>query len=308
MQTARQQQWAMRAPDPFPPPWASSWGEDTFGLWADLELRAREPHSTQRHGLVQRLRWIEAGSFMMGSPQSEDERWADEGPQHFVVLQHGFWLADTACTQALWQEVMGENPSQFNLENGGGLEHPVEMVNWLMVQDFLQKLAARLPAGQAALPSEQEWEYACRAGTTTPFWFGENIDTNQVNYDGERPYRDAKEGEYRAKTVPVTALPANAWGLYQMHGNVWEWCADVWRENYAQGSAVGLLPEAPVALDEDPLAGGQPQPRALRGGSWNDGARGARSACRSWVAPDGRGGDLGFRFVLRAGSQDKSGV
>ncbi len=188
---------------------------------------------------------------MMGSPEDEEGRWADEGPQHLVTLDGGFWMADTACTQALWQEVMGDNPSRFDAENGGGPEHPVEKVSWLMVQEFLQKLAARLPDCEPALPTEQEWEYACRAGTTTQFYFGENIDTDHVNYDGNFPYRDAKEGEYRQKTVPVKALPANAWGLYQMHGNVWEWCFDLWRDNYdtaVVGSGAGLVVEEPPAV------------------------------------------------------------
>ena len=146
------------------------------------------------------------GRFLMGSPQDERGWFDDEGPQHVVTITQGFWLSDTACTQAVWQAVMGENPSSFNAKNKGGPAHRVEMVSWHMIQSFLQKLEGLLPGCRATLPTEAEWEYACRAGTTTSFSFGQTISTKQ--------------------TVAVKALPANGWGLYQMHGNVWEWCAD----------------------------------------------------------------------------------
>ena len=209
-----------RYPVVFPPPFASAWGDDRFGLWASFEIRASQETATQR------LRWIEPGSFLMGSPEDEPEREEREGPVHQVTLSRGFWLADTACTQALWQAVMGTNPSSFT----GDPERPVEQVSWEDVQEFLGKLEALLPGYAAALPTEVEWEYACRAGSRTPFSFGEQISPKEVNYDGNYPYAGGEKGEYRETTVAVRSLPPNAWGLYEMHGNVDEWCADGLRD------------------------------------------------------------------------------
>ena len=156
----------------------------------------------------------------MGSPESEPERGNDE-TQHRVILRRGFWLAETTCTQALWQAVLGENPSQFT-----GDDRPVERVSWDDVQRFLARLNEAVPDLALRLPTEAEWEYACRAGTTAAFWFGDQITPEQVNYHGRYPYAGGKRGVYRKETVAVQALPCNSWGLYQMHGNVWEWCQD----------------------------------------------------------------------------------
>ncbi len=248
---------------------------DGFGRCFDLRVGA----------VVQRFRWIEPGSFLMGSPQTEPERADDEGPQHSVVLTQGFWLADTACTQAFWLAVVGgENPSDFM----GDAELPVEQVNWSRVMDeFMPHLQALLPEGlEATLPTEAQWEYACRAGTSTPFSFGKQINPQQVNYAGNYPYNKGAKGVYREKTVPVKALPANTWGLFQMHGNVWEWCFDAPR-TYAEGTTV------------DPLGAVGDGPRALRGGSWINDARNARSAFRYRGRRDFRYGRIGFRVALR---------
>ncbi|MEN9867632.1 MAG: hypothetical protein RL748_3222, partial [Pseudomonadota bacterium] len=269
--------WVERLPDPFPPPWACAFGDDECGVWAEFRI--------QPGAVVQRMRWIEGGRFLMGSPAAEHERQEREGPQHWVTIQQGFWLAETACSQALWQAIMGYNPSRFTLKNGGGPQHPVEKISWRDVQAFLHKLDALLPGHalwQASLPTEAEWEYACRAGSTTPFHLGEDISPEQVNYQGEYPYRSGKKGVYRRKTVSVRELAKNAWGLYQMHGNVWEWCADTRREYTAQavldpGLAQALLPD--LAVEE---------PCSVRGGGWCSGARRARSACRSRFQPDGQ--------------------
>jgi formylglycine-generating enzyme required for sulfatase activity len=243
-------------------PWMSAEGSDTYGRWADL----------QANGETQRLRWIAPGRFRMGSPSSEVGRFEDEDPQHEVTLTRGFWLADTACTQALWQAVVGSNPSGFK----GDLQRPVDSVSWDDVTGlFLPKLKDLL-GGRAdvLLPTEAEWEYACRAGTTTAYSFGDRFDPAEVHVQAE-------------ETVPVKALAPNAWGLHQMHGNVWEWCADA-KRTYA-ASAV-----------ENPDGGQDGVGRVLRGGSWGIEAGCARSACRYLDTRFSRIQDFGFRFALRS--------
>jgi sulfatase modifying factor 1 len=264
---------AIFLPERFPLRWASAWGEDEWGLWMTLELAEAQ----------QRFRWIAPGRFRMGSPENEPERDGDE-VQHEVTLSEGYWLADTACTQALWQAVTGENPSRFK----DNPSHPVEQVSWDDVQGFLGELNRRLPGLEARLPSEAEWEYACRAGTTTPFSFGENITPEQVNYNGNYPYAGGAKGVYREKTVPVGSLPANPWGLYEMHGNVWEWCAD-WYGDY------------PTTPQVDPRGAAWGDARVLRGGSWGSDGRGVRSADRSGSGPGRHGGGSGFRLALGPG-------
>ena len=264
-----------RWPEFFPDRWASEWGEDEHGLWMAFHFQEL------RHV----LRWIEPGSFMMGSPEDEPERFDDE-TLHQVTLSEGFWLGATTVTQALWQAVMQENPSNFK-----GDERPVEQIIWEDVQKFMDQLNTAIPGLELVLPSEAQWEYACRAGTTTPFFFGENITTDQVNYDGNYPYAGGEKGEYRQETVDVKALPCNDWGLYQMHGNVWEWCRD-WFGDY---------PTDPVI---DPVGPPDGRDRVCRGGSWHDFAGLCRSAFRSWSVPDDRFYWLGFRLARgRTGKQ-----
>ena len=229
----------------------------------------------------------------MGSPEDEPEReWnvMDVGKgsetQHQVTLTRGFWLADTTVTQTFWLAVMGNNPSQFK----DNPEHPVEQVSWHDAQLFIDRLNGLLPGLSARLPSDAEWEYACRAGTDTPFSFGANITPEQVNYNGSYPYSGGEKGLYQEKTLPVKSLPANPWGFYEMHGNVWEWCADVWQQQ---------MSSAPVT---DPLITGVDGdlPRVLRGGAWYYDARWARSAFRCAYQPGFASGDVGFRFCLRS--------
>ena len=205
-----------------PPSWADDWGTDDYGHWVTFSVENK-----QGHKVIQRMRWIEPGTFLMGSPKDERDRRDTVGPQHPVMISQGFWLFDTACTQALWEAVMGQNPNQFK-----GANRPVENVSWNDCQAFLLQLNERLPGLDLDLPSEAQWEYACRAGTTTPFSFGPNITPEQVNYNGNHPYAGGKMGLYRGETVSVAGLPPNPWGLYEMHGNVWEWCQDHWHRNY----------------------------------------------------------------------------
>ena len=222
---------------------------------------------------------------MMGSPDNEPKRWEKEGPQHEVILTESYWLADTACPQALWKAVTGNNPSRFK-----GAERPVERVSWEDVQNFIDRLNKAIPGLELELPSEAQWEYACRAGTTTPFFFGKKISTDQVNYDGNYPYADGEKGEYRKETVDAKDLPCNDWGLYQMHGNVWEWCRD-WFGDYSDEITI------------DPAGPSDGRDRVCRGGSWYDDAWYCRSAIRDGSEPDFRDFWLGFRLARGRTSQ-----
>jgi formylglycine-generating enzyme required for sulfatase activity len=238
------------------PEWASGIGRDRFGLFAEVKV----------NGVGFVLRWIPPGNFMMGSPEDEPERMSREGPLHRVVFETGFWLAETVCTQELWQAVTGKNPSRFKKK---GSEHPVENVSWGDANDFIDGLNRLMPGLDVRLPSEAEWEYACRAGTDTPFWFGHELTPDKANYDGNYPYNNGPKGESRKRTMPVKFFEQNSWGLYQMHGNVWEWCRDRWNDSYNEA------PDDGRAWED-----GDSNVRVCRGGSWfNDGRR-LRSAYR----------------------------
>ncbi len=250
-------------PETFPESWAQSHGQDDYGLWQGVYIRDIEI----------RFRWIPPGEFLMGSPEDEPERSGSEGPRHRVRFAQGFWLAETACTRALWKVVTGENPRRAvtgeNPSEFKGDDRPVEMVTWNDVHAFLLQLNRAHPGLALRLPSEAEWEYACRAGTHTPFWFGAELTTDRANYDGNNPYANGPKGEYREETVPVKHFQPNPWGLYQVHGNVWEWCQDRWHRNY-QGA-----PE-----DGRPWETGGSVDSVLRGGSWRDSGGNLRSAYR----------------------------
>ena len=204
---------------------------------------------------------------------------------HEVELFEGYWLADTACTQDLWLAVMGDNPSFFKERANGENSRPVETVSWVDCQAFLERLNQTDPRLNLRLPTESEWEQACRAGTTTPFSFGTGVTTSQVNYDG---YPDAygARAEHRDKTVPVMSLPANPWGLYEMHGNVYEWCQD-WYAPYQPGLATDpVMVDGPVAFQ-----------RVVRGGAYLYHAARSSSAARYAIKPNGQYDIVGFRFA-----------
>ncbi|WP_310459886.1 formylglycine-generating enzyme family protein [Sphaerotilus sp.] len=251
--------------------WASATGSDELGSWAEFTVRGR------RGSVTQRLRWIPPGEFLMGSPESEKERstnGADTETQHPVLLTQGYWLADTACTQELWEAVMRKNPSDFKNDP----QNPVENVSWNdITQEFLPHLNKLVPGLNLTLPTEAQWEYACRAGTQTRYSFGDEIDQDQVNFEGKR-----------GKTVPVKALPENRWGLYQMHGNVWEWCQDALAA-YPEGTLID-----PVVHQDKKEKG---RLRVLRGGGWILNGRYCRSASRNASGPDGRSSSIGFRLA-----------
>jgi len=234
---------------------------------------------------------IPAGNFQMGSPDTEEGRLKDESPQHQVTVA-SFCLGKYSITQAQWQAVatlpqvnrkLDPNPSQFK-----GKDLPVENVSWYDAVEFCARLSQKT-GRQYRLPSEAEWEYACRAGTTTPFNFGETISPELANYNGNFTYGSASKGEYRQKTTPVGKLKvANAFGLYDMHGNVWEWSADCWHDNYQEAPTKGS-----TWLSDQKNS----QNRMLRGGSWYNNPWFCRSAFRSLNVPDYGNNLIGFRVV-----------
>ncbi len=255
-------------PEEFPEAWASDWGEDEFGLWMAFTYK----------GVRQAFRWCEPGTFLMGSPKDEPERFGDE-LQHEVTLTKGFWMADTPVTQALWEVIMGENPSEFK-----GKDRPVERISWEDAQAFVAKMNGLKAELKLCLPTEAQWEYACRAESATPFCWGDQINSTLVNFDGNHPYNKGSPSQYRAETVAVKELPCNDWGLYQMHGNVWEWCQD-WFGDY---------PAEPVIDPQGPESGDS---RVLRGGSWFDYGGYCRSALRDHYDPSVRSYNIGFRLA-----------
>jgi formylglycine-generating enzyme required for sulfatase activity len=293
----------------FAPPWATVFGEDDHGIFARCEVK----------GVPFAWRWIPRGRFRMGSPANEPERFDDEGPQHDVNITRGFWLGETPVTQCQWEAVMGSNPSGFKAGAKAldGRWHPVESVSWDECMQMARALSDLVPGLQATLPTEAQWEYACRAGTNTALytgaitikgenhapeldaiaWYGGNSgQALEVNdgYDAsdwpKRQYPDKLGGTHR-----VGLKAPNGWGLRDMIGNVWEWCLDGQRayteEAQWDPGTQDDAPEAKVAS------------RVVRGGSWFIRAGGCRSASRG----DGRRGDrrdgLGLRLLAGPGSQ-----
>jgi eukaryotic-like serine/threonine-protein kinase len=227
---------------------------------------------------------IPAGKFMMGSPAKEESRSNDESPRHQVTVPE-FYMEQTLVTQAQWQAIMGNNPSAFK----GDDKLPVDFVNWLDAMDFCRKLSQK--TGRTyRLPSEAEWEYACRAGTTTSFAFGETITPAVVNYNGNYTYAKAAKGEYRQKTTVFARFPANLFGLYDMHGNLCEWCLDEWFDNYENAPSNGSAKGDTTSRDGS-------KAHVLRGGSWFDDPNSCRSAYRRMHGADFRFSHHGFRVV-----------
>jgi len=195
-------------------------------------------------------------------------------------------MQTTEVTQGQWKAVMRNNPSEFK---DCGDDCPVEQVSWDDVQKFIKNLN-QTEKKEYRLPTEAEWEYACRAGTDTPFAFGKCLSTDQANYDGHHPLSGCTEGKYRKKTVPVASFAPNKWGLYDMHGNLWEWCQD-WYADYPSGSVT------------DPMGPTSGSCYVFRGGSWLINAESCRSARRLGFLPEVRYTILGFRLVLPVGQQ-----
>ncbi|NEQ18717.1 MAG: formylglycine-generating enzyme family protein [Microcoleus sp. SIO2G3] len=241
---------------------------------------------------------IPGGQFLMGSPDNEPERFDNESPQHTVTIQP-FYMGKFPVTQAQWKTVaalpkvkidLNPDPSYFK-----GANRPVEQVSWDDAIEFCVRLS-RFVEGRLAnktgkpyrLPSEAEWEYACRAGTTTPFHFGETITTDLANYNGNSIYGSGLKGEYRQQTTEVGIFPANAFGLYDMHGNILEWCQDAWHNSYESAPGDGT---AWMSENDNNY-------RLLRGGSWVNHPWYCRSANRGADARDLRNDIVGFRVVV----------
>ncbi|MBD2597076.1 SUMF1/EgtB/PvdO family nonheme iron enzyme [Nostoc spongiaeforme FACHB-130] len=246
------------------------------------------------HGVVLEMVAIPGGTFLMGSPESEEGRCVFESPQHHVIVQP-FFMGKFPVTQGQWQAVaaldkvnidLDPDPSHFQ-----GANRPVECVSWDDAVEFCARLSKK--TGKIyRLPSEAEWEYACRAGTTTPFYFGETITTELANYNGNYIYGTAPNGEYRQETTEVGKFPANPFGLFDMCGNVSEWCQDKWHKDYNNAPTDG---SAWLIENNNQIQ------RWLRGGSWPDDPRKCRSASRYYYDyPDYRNDVFGFRVVVCA--------
>jgi len=233
-------------------------------------------------GIALTASFIPPGQFLMGSALMD----ADDGekPVHKVTLTKGFFLGIHLVTQAQWKAVMGTDPSHFK-----GPNRPVEQVSWEDCQEFCKNLMAHLKSRVTVrLPMEAEWEYACRAGTTTEYHFGDVINSDLANYRGTCSWNGSPKGEYRKQTTEVGTLPSNAWGLFDVHGNVWEWCED-WSGPY---SAEDQTDPRQLIIQSDEY-------RVLRGGSWYGDPDYCRAACRGWNSPAYRRSSYGFRVCFR---------
>lgn len=235
---------------------------------------------------------IPGGTFLMGAPEEEESSYTDERPQHKVIVAP-FFMGKYPVTQAQWRAVANlpkvdrdfdPDPARFRGDN-----RPVERVSWHDAVEFCRRLSQH-SGRDYRLPSEAEWEYACRAGTTTPFHFGETITTDLANYDGNYTCGGGEKGVYRKETTKVGSFPPNAFGLYDMHGNVWEWCADDWHSNYEGAPTDGSAW----------LIGNGTKNKTLRGGSWNVSPGICRSAIRLNLTPGYANNRLGFRVACAA--------
>ncbi len=266
----------------------------SYGRFRRFDVSATEDISTPLGHVVDRwtgmsLVELPAGRFTMGSAASEAGRNDDE-MLHDVEISRPFLIGQFEVTQQEWRTVMGTSPSHFS---GCGHRCPVENVTFFDVQQFLAKMNAHPPAPEShdaslryRLPTEAEWEYACRARTTGPFWTGENLTTAQANYNGRFPYASFPAGEYRQKPTPAGTFPLNPWGLADVHGNVWEWTAD-WYAPYPESPAANIDPHGPPSGEK----------RVIRGGSWYFDANSARCALRYTHAPADKGFSVGFRVA-----------
>ena len=254
----------------------------------DVNRKAGERMVKTVDGIEYAFRWCPAGTFQMGSPSGEEGRFNNE-TQHQVTLTKGFWMLETEVTQAMWQNVMGESISEkakqgtyFSDLGGEGSNYPMYYVSWNDCQEFCKKLSEKIGM-IITLPTEAQREYACRAGTTTPFFWGSTLNGDKANCNGNFPCGTETKGTYLERTAPVKSYAPNAWGVYDMHGNVCEWCMD-WYGDYPNGAVTD--PTGPESAD-----------RVCRGGDWDRVALGCRSACRYGYMPVYRDSFIGIRVV-----------
>ncbi|MFA5553028.1 MAG: formylglycine-generating enzyme family protein [Phycisphaerae bacterium] len=225
---------------------------------------------------------IPAGEFVMGSPSNEKNRGWDEGPLHQVRISKSFYLGKYEVTQEQYEAILGENPKlKFRSPN-----LPVENVDWRQAGIFCQAVSNKTGL-KMRLPTEAEWEYSCRAGTDTEFYTGNMIDPEQANYDWGKSYNKSKRANSLGRTKMVGSYPPNAFGLYDMHGNVWEWCQDIYKNDYYKASRI-----------VDPVNDGPKGSRVIRGGAWNEGPEKLRSAQRSKRIEGADRRHIGFRVLM----------
>jgi formylglycine-generating enzyme required for sulfatase activity len=282
---------------------------DQYGNIDQRNSASNRGYTERLEGIALEMANIPAGSFQMGSPSSESSRSSNESPQHSVSVPE-FFMGRTQVTQAQWRAVaqlpqvhrsLKSDPSSFI-----GNELPVENVTWYDCIEFCARLS-RATGKNYRLPSEAEWEYACRAGTTTPFHFGETISTEVANYDGNSTYASGQTGVYRQKTTPVGSFnAANAWGLYDMHGNLYEWCLDDWHGSYEGAPSDGrpwFKNDNHSSFEEDwqhwlYAILQHTNNKLLRGGYWYCSPRSCRSANRYYSSPANCDHSRGFRVAL----------
>lgn len=280
-------------------------GGASFGLWLTMGKPFELAHAGGRgvtkqvnNSLAMKFTLVSKGKFIMGSPKSEKQRGDDEA-QHEIALTADFYLGIHEVTQAQFERVMGFNPSCFTPTGAGRAkvrakettQSPVESVTWHQAVEFCKKLGD-LPAEKQAghsyrLPTEAEWEYACRAGTKTALHYGDVVDSYSANFNGLSPYGLGRGGPFLRTTCPVGEFPPNDFGLFDMHGNVMEWCSDWYAADYYQKSS-----------KQDPPGPDRGTEKVTRGGSWSNSGKACRSAVRTKLAPDESHYGLGFRVVM----------
>ena len=263
---------------------------------------AQETPRVTTNSIGMKLHRIPAGTFKMGSPRTEPGRTRKEF-QHEITLSRPFHIGVYEVTQAEYVTVMSDaanfrNRAAFNGDRGGSPQHPMENVEWKNAVEFCNRLSDRPAEKRAArkyrLPTEAEWEYACRAGSTTPFHFGDSLASSLANFNGNYPYGKVKPGVYRRKTAKVGSYQANAFGLYDMHGNVAEWCSDFYDPEYYEDSPEKNPLGPPVGVVETTYGDFF---RVVRGGCWVDDARACRSAYRYRAMPGTQYRLIGFRVA-----------
>ncbi|MEO8624594.1 MAG: formylglycine-generating enzyme family protein [bacterium] len=276
---------------------ATSFARPLFSQGQPSSFRGRNPGDQRRVGPID-LCWCPAGRFVMGSPRNEPERRPDED-QMTVTLTKGFWMAKYELTQGQWSRVAGALPGELTAQLPAGDDLPVGNVNFAETEGFCRTLtefsrrSGALPANwEFRLPTEAQWEYACRAGTTTATAFGDRLSSKQANFKGT-PYNGAEPGPSLGHAVMVGSYPANAWGLHDMHGNTFEWCRD-WYYPTLPGGADPDLHDASRAVSRSNFGGIS---RVRRGGCWTDDGWPCRSAFRLRFEPERRYDHIGFRVA-----------